>query len=131
MTLQEAEELRLFLIDELLKYGFSPIVEQANKRLLEKFDKDKDPGDDQNDPNQVQLLTDFLFETIQVFRDFSNKNYQELITKINKNLDGEKIDAIVVELTGKSNVFNLSELPNYYEISNMLGAVREDILKGN
>ncbi|MCC9063597.1 hypothetical protein [Flavobacterium piscisymbiosum] len=129
MTFQEADDLRLFLVNELIKHGFSTIVEEANKRMLEKFDEGNDADKNQYNPSPIKLLTDFLYETIQVFTDFSNENYGELIKKINKNLDGKEIDGIEVELVGQSELFNLSELPNYYEIYNMLGAVREDILR--
>lgn len=131
MTFQEADDLRLFLTDELIKHGFSPIVEEVNKRLLERFDEVINTDKNQYNPSPIQLLTDFLSETIRVFTDFSNENYGELIKKINKNLEGKGIERIEVELIGQSEPFNLSELPNYSEIYNMLGAVREDILRDN
>lgn len=98
MTPDEAQELRIFLTNQLIEHGFSSIAEQANRRLLERLEYDPKGLQVANDPNPEQRLIDFLSETIEVFRNNSNENYSEMLAKINKNLDGEKIEGILVEL---------------------------------
>lgn len=129
MEPEEAQELRIFITNQLERNGFSFIAEQANKRILEKLEYAPEELHIPKDPDPEQLLIDFLTETIEVFRNNSNENYGEMIAKINKNLYGGKIEGIMVELPGESELYDLYRLPNYSEIYHMLGMVRENLLK--
>ncbi|WP_289658333.1 hypothetical protein [Flavobacterium panacagri] len=129
MKPEEAIELRLFLTNQLERNGFFFIAEQANKRLQEKFEYDPERSYYPKGPDPERLLVDFLSETIELFRNNSNENYGGIIAKINKNLNGEKIEGIMAELPGESEPYDLSRLPNYSEVYHMLGMVRESILK--
>lgn len=129
MEHEEAQDLRIFLTNQLESNGFSFIAEQANKRILEKLEYTPEELQIPKDPDPEQLLIDFLTEIIEVFRNNSNENYGEMIAKINKNLYGGKIEGIMVELPGESELYDLSRLPNYSEIYHMLGMVRENLLK--
>lgn len=129
MKPEEAQELRIYLADQLVEHGFSTILEQANRKLREKFEYEADGLSNLNDFTPEKLLVDFLAETIAIFKNYSNENYGKMIAKINKNLNGEKIEGITVEVPGELEDYDLSNLPNYQEIYHMLGMVRENILK--
>lgn len=128
ITLQQATEIRQHLIKELNNNGFSDIVTEVNTRLEEEYDE---RGFERN---PKYLLDFFLTESIEVLENLSNKNFQELITRFNEFVSGEKkIESINVELLndGEQTFYDLKFLPNYNQIVASFREILNEIRKEN
>lgn len=111
MTNEEAHDVRLYLINELNKNGFSSVVSETNTRLQNNSDNIF------SFERSVYILKSFLEEAITVFGIFSNNNYDKLISSINQSLTDSHIDSILVSLSfNNDETYNLKELPDYSHI---------------
>nr|WP_068887314.1 hypothetical protein [Pedobacter panaciterrae] len=129
MTDQQANELRIYLIDELNNNGFSDIVIEANTRLEENSPLPKENRNGiefSRTPNNQ--LNRFLAYSIEVFRDYSNHNYNALLEKFN-SLSPKEIIIDKLEVTNEDNpnVYDLRELPDYQPIINVLLEIQQDL----
>lgn len=120
MTDAQAIEIRQHLVNELISHGFGDIVLEVNTRL-EESDEERLSG------RSPRSMLDFLLrESIEVFENLSNGNYEELIRRFNQlgSFSDARIESIVVELltTGEPEFYNLRELPDYESI---IGELRE------
>lgn len=128
ITPEQANDIRDFLIKELINNGFGDIVTEINTRLEEEYEEEKFE-------RQPRYLLDFyLTQSIEVIENLSNKNFQGLINRLNEFTKGEKkIETINVELlnTGEQVYYDLSELPNYDKIISTFREILQEIRKEN
>ncbi|OIN58291.1 hypothetical protein [Arsenicibacter rosenii] len=128
ITPEQANEIRNFLIKELNNNGFGDIVTEVNTRLEEEYEEE-------NFERQPRYLLDFyLTQSIEVLENLSNKNFQELINRLNEFTKGEKkIETINVELlnSGEQVYYDLSELPNYDKIISTFREILQEIREEN
>ncbi|HAV55737.1 MAG TPA: hypothetical protein DCX41_12510 [Aequorivita sp.] len=124
MTEEQSRELLNHLVSELNTNGFSFVVEEILLRLEEDFEqKEVDRG-------SRQVLMFYLNEAIEIIKNHSNNNYDNLIGNLNEYLTQEnKVKMISVELYEKDStqVYNLADLPDYSELVDNLNNVRNEI----
>lgn len=127
MTELQARELREFLSNELIDNGFSDIVDEIDFRLLDSFN-----DNDRPQQNEREMLLFFLNQAIAIFDGISNKDIGALVSRINKNLQDGSIEGIEVLPIGKGlGPIDLAELPDYSEISKVLQEVLSQITNDN
>ena len=128
MTQEQATELREFLVRELNTNGYSDIVLEVTTRLEESYDEEH------FERNPFYLLRFFLSESIQVLDSLSNNNFDRLITRFNKVINGNvRIEGISVELLnqGEQVYYDLRALPTYGEISATFQEILNEISNYN
>lgn len=126
MTQEQAIEIREHLVSELNKYGFSDVVTEVHTRLEEDYEE----GDFKKEPHS--LLVFFLKESIEVLENLSNKNFPELIKRLNRLIEGDmKIETVKVELldNSKKDFYDLKDLPNYDKITTAFREILNEIGK--
>ncbi len=126
MNSDQAIDIREFLIQELIKNGFSDIVNEVTDRILEEENEEK-----YFFQNPKEYLRYFINETIDIFNNLSNKDHQKLIDSINEYITSEdtKIENISVELINQKNneFINLKELPDYKEIESEFEYIKQEL----
>lgn len=124
MTNEETEDLTEFVMTALYENGFGDVANEIEAQLKEDFEEF-------NPLNPKQKLLYILSETVEIFNNFSNRNYQGLLSRLNRHVEGN-IEGIEVILSSDSKEagFNLQDLPDYSEISGMfeglLGEISND-----
>lgn len=124
MTNEEIEDLTEFVMTALYENGFGDVANEIQVQLKEGFEEF-------NPLNPKEKLLYILSETVQIFNNFSNRNYQGLVSRLNRHVEGniEGIE-VVLALDSKEAGFNLQDLPDYSEISEMfeglLGEISND-----
>jgi hypothetical protein len=125
MTNEEAIEIRDHLISELRQKGFTDVIDEIQTRLLE------DNEGREFSRSQNELLSYFLSECIDLLRNRSNDNYQQLLKSLNQYNSGDiAIETIEVEYQdelNKSATFNLKDLPSYDLIITGLQEILEEV----
>ena len=128
ITQEQASEIRQHLIYELNTNGFGDIVTEINSRFQEEYQEEK------FERNSRYFLDFFLTQSIEVLENLSNKNYPELINRLNKFTNGEKrIGTINVELLndGEQVFYDLEKLPSYDKIISSFQEILNEIRKEN
>ena len=119
----QAQELIDFLILNLKNEGFRSIVDEVTAILAGREEERKFE-------NSINYLIAFLEVSIDIFDSLSNKNYPDLISKLNNSILGEnKISTISVEYfnQGETALYNLETLPDYKEIITLLEGILRKI----
>ncbi len=128
MTTEQAIEIREHLIAELNRNGFSDIVNEVNARIEEDYQEET------FERSPRFLLTFFLEEAIDVIDASSNKNYENIINRLNEFIISERqIEGVSVELLnqGQTVLYDLANLPNYSELIEILQEVLNEIRNEN
>ena len=124
---QEAIELRLHLINELVQNGFGDVVNEINTRLQEDYIEEG------FERNARSLLEFFLAQSIEILENLSNKNFLQLINRFNELLGEEKVEGLRVELLneGVQRYFDLKDLPEYGKIIATFQEIQNEIRREN
>lgn len=116
-------EIRDHLRNELIKNGFGVIVEEADANLLETFFEGNKEFDIQNTALVLRFYLNFCMDALEAR---SNDHYDVILNKFNKYVEtknGKPIDSIELELDADNN-YDLSQLPSYREITDLLKTIK-------
>ena len=118
----QAAEIRQHLITQLASNGYGQIVDEALTRQ-----ELQDAREYINNPTAA--LYQFINSLIQVFRSKSNSDYEAILARFNNTLIGEnKVRQMLVSLSDEDEqTFDLSNLPDYNPIINVLEEVQRNI----
>lgn len=133
MSPAQANEVMEFLKIELIDNGFGDILTAVNTRL--------EIGSPLPEEIYVELANSaepevrlqlFIGHCVEVFKDLSNTNYAELVDELKALLPkGQPFNGFEFEVSEEEDeVYDLSKLPDYTEVIEMLIEVRAQITKG-
>lgn len=127
MTFQQANEIRLHLIQRLNINGFSEVTQQIDIALREELE--------QNERlvfNPKRLLNFYIDKLLEILESISNDNFEIIINKLNKAVESEPpIEDIQIQLVENQGVYSLKNLPSYRPIIEEFKEIQNIILEDN
>lgn len=127
MTTEQAEDLKDYISEKLDTYGFSVVVEEAHVRIREKlYDSEK------ISLTEKDSLVLFLKEVSNVLNNYSNRDYDSIIDRLNTNLAEGQVEDIVVASNDKQEPYlELKTLPDYIRIVKIIDEIILEIQNDN
>lgn len=127
MTTEQVEDLKDFITKQLEAHGFSSIVEEASARVSQEVYNVENRLSSKKD-NLIQ----FLQEVSNALNEYSNRDYDTIIKRFNKNLTDTQVEAIVVTSNNKENSSeDLRTLPDYIGIVRVIDDMIDKIQNDN